>query len=436
VIYKLSSPWTTWTSVHTISIMNSNSGYAFHSGLHVVDVSGTPTMVCLYMNTSNFTGSSVSSDGSSWTDTNEGGPFPYVPASADFSRSFVYRNTIFWGSNYNGINTLMVQFDPSTGALTSYTTIGGTNSPPPATGAMCVFENELYFACYNSWNSSAIPILWKLSGGAWAQASTIGQAINGHNIRAGSLACSDASSGFALFVDGGKLYALFPAAHNTGSNIGTYCYEFDSTLTQTEVTNTVLPASERNTDTGGSLSGTGGGNFRWYVAIDNDSDPENPAVYLWKLSNDSGGSWNYWEWNGPSSVITSGSSAGSTGLAMPAMPQGGGDRWWSANELNIELVGTAAVLGGMQLSFKCYGDPGSSDKTVKLWVAPDEESPRYQCVLTGAVTGGSAVRNGNQVDNVDADDGVTTYTCIWNFGGQTPSVSGGDSIVLMATIEV
>jgi len=91
-------------------------------------------------------------------------------------------------------------------------------------------------------------------------------------------------------------------------------------------------------------------------------------------------------------------------------------------------------LGGEQISFKAYGDSGSSDKTVKFYFNNAEEAPDTQVTLMGTATGGSATRNGNQVDNVDADDGTTTYTVVRDTSGD--GLSLGDQENIMPRIEV
>lgn len=158
----------------------------------------------------------------------------------------------------------------------------------------------------------------------------------------------------------------------------------------------------------------------FHAFVDYDTDPVNPAMYIFFNANhaDSGGvgsSWLTFGWNGESSLMTENGAIGGYGLAPSHTKDAGGQRFWTEGSLNIVVTGFAVGPDGMTISFKAYGDSGSSNKTVKFYCDTDEDPPETQCTLIGSATGGSASRNGNQVDNVDADDGVTEYTIDWDF---------------------
>lgn len=57
---------------------------------------------------------------------------------------------------------------------------------------------------------------------------------------------------------------------------------------------------------------------------------------------------------------------------------------------------------------------GGADYSVKLYHSTNQGTPTTPSSLTGNATGGSALRVGNQVNGIKADE-VTTYTCVWDF---------------------
>jgi hypothetical protein len=181
--------------------------------------------------------------------------------------------------------------------------------------------------------------------------------------------------------------------------------------------------------------------------------------------------------------------------------RGGGERIFSSGEPTVEITDSAQVSGGMQFSFKAFGDPvilshgsvtgsfsegetvtgasstatatitrvnvsagtlevgnvqngpfgssevistaggsattnaaqtgGTTSYTVKLYRDKNQQLPDTQATLIGSVTGGSATRNGNQVDDVTAD-GVIEYTVIWDFFSDGLGI--GDFFCLMPRI--
>ena len=65
------------------------------------------------------------------------------------------------------------------------------------------------------------------------------------------------------------------------------------------------------------------------------------------------------------------------------------------------------LQGGERLTFRCFG--GQFGQTVRFFVGSGGDAPDAQAGLIGSATGGGALRNGNQVENVDCD-GITDYT--------------------------
>jgi len=423
-VYKLSSPWTTWSSVKTLSII-STQGYSLHTGFHVVDNAGVPTLVILYADSSSSDGAAAySTDGSTWTET--GSLTTSTISSNRFGRSYVYRNSVFWTKDGT---SKVIQFDISSVSMTEYTTLGGSSVPNPGGAGMCAFENELYLVSYDGTAASDEAWLYKLSGGAFVSVQRVGttapSVLN-------QLRWEHRYGGAALFPDAGKLYCIISGRNGVTSRSGANCFELTpsgSTFTETYRSETVIPASLRTTDANGTITDGIGEEFRWYVGIDNETSPTSPAIYLWFLNDDNGGNWSYYEWNGPTTLLSSGSSAGSVGLAMPQFTEGGGARYWTSGENHVEIVSTGIGSGGALITFKAYG--GGTGKTVQFYRNGDEEAPDAQATLTGTATGGSATRSGNTVTGVAAD-GSTSYTIVWDFF--TDNFGIGDNYNLMPAI--
>jgi hypothetical protein len=123
-------------------------------------------------------------------------------------------------------------------------------------------------------------------------------------------------------------------------------------------------------------------------------------------------------------ALTSSVVGGSSGVMIGCTSvSGGGGKIFASGENHPVIVGIAPAIGGEELSYEVYGSG-----TVKIsgyWF--NRLSGEYGEMTLAAPTGGSSSLNGNVVENVDADDGLTTYTVRWDANADGFAV--GDSAI-------
>lgn len=107
---------------------------------------------------------------------------------------------------------------------------------------------------------------------------------------------------------------------------------------------------------------------------------------------------------------------GTGAMALPEGTQGGGQRIYIPDAATATVYAKERVSGGEKITFRVHAplEPSGGSVTtglkVKFFLGTDGGVPETQAQLIGSVTGGSATRNGNQVENIDADG--SDYTAI------------------------
>jgi len=411
-IHKKDNTTGAFAVAHTISTHSTINGYSEHLGLFVINNAGTPTLVSIFENTGNAWWFTATTDGTTWSSD------AYCGATTQgyFARPILYRNVLYWVDH-----NITRAFDITGPSTTSISTpIIGT----PPHSCLCVFQGRLFLLGLDSWSGGTSWKVWELTFGAWSLVHTISAgygsiALNGAATQAG-----------VLFADGSELIAVYPAQNATAQN-STYAVKLTvngAGFTETDVTSTVFSSASELLNGGVNTSSQ----CRFDAVVDDEDSATSPAIHLFYLSHEASGTRTYYAWNGSGSAVGAGVSCAADAKYALASGPGGGERFWTSGDLHIEITGLSTVSTGTQISFKAHGASGSSDKTVKLYFSTSEQDPVGQCTLTGSVTGGSATRNGNQVENVDAN-GSTTYTCIWDT--VTDGLYAGARVTLKATIE-
>ncbi len=406
VVYKKDDTTGNWSAVHSISNMDTSQGYSYHSGLFIADDSG-PKMFGVYGKNSGSTLSYLTTtDGSSFVEADSTGTHTNY-----FTRPVIYRNVFYWA---DGSTVRALELD---GTLTTYTSVFPTGRSAHA--GFGVFDNRLFVIGLDSDAAGTPWKIWEFLGGTFTVVHTIaasnGVALNSSRFQA---AC--------LFTDSTFLYALFPS-QNASVQHSNYLVKLTKSgagFTESDISTLTLPSELRN---GGANTGA---YTRFDSLIDDETEATSPGINLFYLD-DNAGDRTYYPWSGASTPMV-GSSSASGNYALSAIP-GGGERFWSSGDLNIEIISFTTLPSGTEISFKAYGDAGGGDdKTCRFYFNSSEENPVTQCTLVGTATGGSATRNGNQVEDVKADDGVTTYTAIWD--AATDGLSAGTRVTAKATI--
>lgn len=393
--------------------MDTTAGYAYHAGWHIMDISGTPNLVCAYASQNARTWV-LRFDGTTWTRNQ----LNHATYYRNYGDCIVYRNTFFIATN-----NAVLQWDPENDTSAVYTPAllsAGVFSP---SWTFVILNNELYLLGWQgSSSANQVCAIWRFSAGAFTKVQNVAAG-------ASTIYSTGLNSGWVCraWEDGTNIFVLFKGGTLTTSNSGWFLAKLTpsgSTFTSTDLTSSVVPSALQEDNGIGTLYSS------WYVVKDNDTDPTSPDVYFWYSQDDNSGSILYYYWQGESTTLGSGSTVANYGLAMPSENRAAGPYNWSSGELHIEIVGRSQGTGGLTLSFKVYG--GGTGKTAKFYYSMNEETPTSQCTLTGSATGGSATRSGNTVTNISAD-GSTAYTITWDFF--TDGAALGEYFTVMPYIE-
>lgn len=398
VIYEINTSTDQWTSVHTCSNFDTTDTYSRHTGLYEAEDSTGPVLIGFYAQVSNGGIRIVkTSDGSSWSDANITA-LNHMRSPTEIGR---YRNVLF-GTCQNTANWW--SYDPINGIFSNGSLVGNHEGC-----SFSAFEGEFYMV-YHVSTAGGLLKIDRYSGGTWATCiSYVGEGSSG------TYALEADQQQTELFVWGGALYLFCSGFIYPESQNGLRVFKYTTTNgiitegNEVDLMNTVVPSEYRAGSTNRNIS------YSIVKAIpDYDTNPTSPSLYLVWIK-DSSLSWLGLTWNGDSSLMTDEGTITSYGMAFGSSKDGGGGRIWTEDSIAIQLTGLDVGSGGLTIKFKAYGDSGSSDKTVKFYYSTDEGPPTSQCTLTGSPTGGSATRNGNQIENVNADDGTTEYTALWDF---------------------
>lgn len=318
------------------------------------------------------------------------------------------------GSGSNAAHLIM--YDPTTGSLSSINLKDSVSALTRDHHAphLAVWQNKLYVIALSNQSNSRWQ-LYEVQGSSLAnpEGSAVILTDTGEDVGgAGTSSAEQRSRRCASYTKSGKLYCCVLV--RDGGNDKFNLVEVDTDFTVTDHTSD-LPSAMTGNLTGDSS--------RVVFCADPATTLGQETIYCyfntsWDVANESGsaGSLTVYEVADAGSSWTSLGSAGDGGDALPntGACATGGERIDIQDQLKILQTGQEKVLGGVKIYFKAWGDPGNADKKVKVWHDPNQGRPITQGTLRGSATGGSTSRNGNQIENVDAD-GVTEYSLIWDF---------------------
>jgi hypothetical protein len=382
----------TWGIVHTISDMLASNGYGQHTGIHLVQVRGAPALVGLYKEvTTNDTNVLESTDGITWTQV---GTIMATGSNA-VGRSIIFRNKLYWRIGAAG--TEIICYDP---LLRTASLIETGFAAAALNIDFCVLDNNLYMAGTIGSSSGDLFGLYRLDGSIFTNIHTFSTQDNGSSGEDG--AC-------VLFTDNTNLYAILTGEASGLDGNAMFKIEDPGGAGQTvtDITNPVIPSQYR--------SGGGSANEinHWSVFVNNDSRPNLPEIYLWRLQSFATGTHDAYQYVNDFTELTSLGTGPSDDIYLPHTHFGGGERIALTDKIYAEIAGNATVVDGTELSYRVYGTSLGAG-TIKLYYSMGEETPNIQATLTGTATGGSSVRSGNEIQNVNADAAATLYTLIWD----------------------
>ncbi len=404
-VYKKDDPTTLtgpWSADFTFATPSGAGTSNRRSGLYVIYDGDQAKLTAIYGTASagsdDWRAVIYDANTATWSETAE---FANVAAMLTMGTELVFNNVLHIIGD-----SLAMTWDVAGSALTA------RSSPFQATRQdqdLCVFNGRL-FCVYKS-NTDDISLA-EYTSGAW----TIVPAATA--FAPYSTATAFTAARMSLFTDGTFMYALVGSDDFVASS-GWRCYQFDAALSPTDITAAVLPASLISTGDGGTFAGTIT-NERFFAYPDADTTPGSLTIWLYHAAAPTAGtSFSLYQWNGPATLIGSGGtpddSGGDVAHAPVAFSAIGGDRAWTAGELDIRVTQRVSVLGGQRIYFKAWGQAGFADKTVQFRFSTEGESALTVATLRAAsATGGTAAVSGNTIVNVDADDGVTEFSAIWD----------------------
>jgi hypothetical protein len=273
-----------WGAAHTF--LSTPSTYQ-HTGLHIVHPKGVPTMVCSY------TGGAPTYvvrtiDGALFTETSLGSAGPHLKSSPGIT----YRDSLFWqGGNAvtgGGMNTVMYDFNLDTFI---YTALTGNADGGGVLPDLFVSKHQLFMTMV-TWDTVPTSVweLWRWGGSSWSKILNFATGVQVHS-------AGNNGGGSCMFEDptSGDLICICPG-QNVSAQEGEQFVRIqnqDTSPVETNITSVVLQSKYRP---GG---GSGNSGAQWYSMIDNDTDPVNPTVYLFRLpGNGLAGSYRVFQWNG------------------------------------------------------------------------------------------------------------------------------------------
>ena len=405
-VYKKDDPASMiggWTI--QISFTNPSSTRGAWSGLYPVEVGGQTQLVGTFIdNTGGGTGWRwVKFDGTTWTQA--ANAVTLTQTGGETIDVIVYRGLLHVIATHSAV-AYAITFDPSTNSF-------GGITHPFATGQLLIslaISWDRLFAVYKTGSTARLA---EFTGGVWNDVLLITTMA----------ATAQTNTKWCLFSDQTTLYAfiLFDL-----TSVGWKSFEISEVLGVTETTTPTIPASLRRSGDGGTFSGTAD-NPRVYVTYNIENFPPGTAdiYFYFALDSTAGTSFAVYQWAGGGGIILTGptDTGGNVAHSPPSGFPNAGERLWTAGELDVRIVGRAAILGGEQISFTAYG--GGTGRKFKLYYGVEGTIEITEATLIGPVTGGAATLNTglNQVEGVAAD-GVTVYTIVWDV--QTDGFFSGD----------
>lgn len=396
-----------WSLVHT----GSTPFGILNSGLFVVNSGGTEYLCCLYITAPgpNQIRIARSSDGTSWTDV--------LLAAGAVSFSSMGGIAVFRGQ-------LAVSLVASTSQSILLADVAGlsgsfisipedvSNSGNQSAGCFCVFRNRLY-VLKTGFNSRAA-ILYQVAGGG-----VISRSSELYTVQAIANSAGSAQQPVLFPVGSTKMVGILITANEIGgSTFNSIAYDFvpsGLSFTITNKTNPFIPLTLRTPAAGLRITG-------WFRFVDNDTDPANPAVYLWYANGPANTHvMSYFEYVDSDSEMAPGTAGPNVyNFPLSFSSRGGGEFVDTTDsDLFVDSVALtpSTTPGWVQISFRARGAVGPADKFVRGWFSTFETANMTQMTLVGTATGGSAVRNGNQIEQVEANP-ANLYTMQWDASGQ------------------
>lgn len=391
-IYKFSGG--SWSQVFSTGVLSGMNDARNRSGLFIYNNGSDVRLGVMVMNGSGSTRLIDSEDGSTWNNT----VINHSSISFRQGKWLLHKNDM-WYCEISTPN--WVQFDLVGLTATSY-------DPPWDGGATIPFEQDdrLYAIALEDLGTDME--IYKFTGAGFAK---VGDVTTDNRFTLTARNAMLHGWGMAVVI-GADVHVFTPCLGTGGtSDYGSLYFHLERTAPDTwTVTEneTVIPAGLRP-----GARGTSSNNAedRWVAFVDTETDPANPEIYLFVLEGGAPGTaWAIYKFVDTSTEMTFQTASVANDYVMPVNRQGGSQSVSRGSGNRAEVIDTQGVSAGTEVSYRVYGT--NLAQTVKAYITDASGVPSTQAVLTGAATGGSSTRSGNEIQNVDGDDGATLYTFI------------------------
>jgi hypothetical protein len=381
-IYRSTNAGGSWSSVLTFSPTILAGSTACKTGLHVIDVSGTPTICLAYPNAVGTWYAVRSTNGTSWSTD---GPFALsavtVNANAGIQDEIQYRNVLYFGiTNSAAATSAVYSYDPSAGTASSQTT-GGVNGNGMG---LVVWMDRLFLVQSTSTTNKVIT---EILSGSTALAVTLSTSV------------SSGATGMpsAWVASDGNLYA-----HVCIASANWRLYQVTPQYVVTDKTS-MLPA-------GMTSGGTSG---RSTAFADTESNPGSfPSIYIYySTTNTSGTIRSMYEWNGPTAELSFVDSGGDVLQSLGANVTPVAMNYsYTSGQNYIRITGRTFGVGYERWSFVIHSSTGTDVVGVKLWTGKATDPYPTRLASIGDPSNGSISSNTNT--GLTAN-GTTVYQFSW-----------------------
>lgn len=346
-IYRYNSVTENWDAESLGLAIKTTDADRLHTGLYIVHVADSPTVIGLFVGSDNFYHSvTLTSSGGTWSTASTSFATGTVNA---VGIGLIYRNQLV--QKWYGDDPTF--YDPATNSITNV--FVATSNQTWCREAFATFQGDLYCVTHTVLGTTGQAAIYRLAGGTFGHVQDLGTTFANGVWKTGT---AGGNSTMAIFTDDTYLYVV-----GDGSNVvaGTSSFgigmvrleKSGSTFTETNLGDTVIPASIRF----GQLSFP---DTRWLVHVDNDSEgtQTSPVVNLLYRSDISADStWTQYVFVDFSTELTLGGSGLSKDVAYVSYPNGGGEYIFTLGGLNIEIVDDEPKLGSQEFSYEASGDP-------------------------------------------------------------------------------
>jgi hypothetical protein len=315
-------------------------------------------------------------------------------SSTYITNSMLFNGILYTFPDWTSASPTISAWNPVTETVTN-TSWAGINAQEVS---FDIWNNQAYAVVRRN-NPTLSVVIRKLEAGVWS-GSTI-------TLKSGASSGPDDARSQLLFNDGTSMYAIWYDTDVPGFKMNQIDLIGGVETLGADLTS-LLPSTIQNSSTALDQ--------RWAVYKDQQADGSTDILLYYAPDRTS--TWTQFLWQGNTLPLLQEDSGASSELAIPSFSQGGGDRTFEFGQPTITVYKRTRTTAGQRVTFRVFPPQLGTiegldldNLTVRFFYGTEQEVPDTQALLTGTVTGGTALRNGNDVVGVSAD-GTTDYTAI------------------------